>query len=184
MKKTSDKNNAAPIVLAILTLLFLGAVIWAHFDGSVPDAVFLIGIIGFVVCSAALTAVSLRRRKKELPEEEPPAVKEPYVITDPLFKRIKAQYKEDGLSDLVNYISLRGWKLGYVDEKDDSIELVFTRKERQVGVSLLDGYAEICVDMQSDRPEIHLLGMENYSEPVELWNAVVTEVRDALRSRS
>ena len=184
MKETSKKNNTAQVVAAVVMLLFAGAAIWAHFEAGVPDIVLWIGIVGFVVSAAVLAAASLRGRKKELPEEEPPAKKEPYVITDPLFKRIKAQYKEDGLSDLVNYISLRGWKLGYVDEKDDSVELVFTRKERQVGVSLLDGCAEICVDMQSEQPEIHLLGMENFSEPIELWNAIVTEVRDALRKRS
>ena len=181
MKRSSEKNNAAPIILGVLILLCAAAVIWAHFDNTLPDAVFIAGAAGAAACSVTLIAVSLGRLKRK--PKPAPEKHEPYVITDPLFKRIKAQYKEDGLSDLVNYISLRGWKLGYVDEKEDSVELVFTRKERQVGVSLLDGYAEICVDMQDEQPEMLLLSMENYSEPIELWNAIVTDVRDTLRRR-
>lgn len=181
--KARKKRIITATVLFVAGLLLFAALIVTGFilRERYPALVYAACAItlAYIIASCAILFKVSRRI------DEPgvgDAAEEPYVIKHPLFKRISDQYDRDGLADFVNYVSLRGWKLGYVERLDDSIEFIFIRKERQVGVVLYDGTAEVSVDLQSDSPQNTILSMDAYSEPIELWNAIITAGRDAARS--
>lgn len=175
----SAKGLIIPALLGaaagVLSVLFSGAP-WLEWA--------LIGLAALLVITVAVcVGVAVKRGKAERNAEPDEGIKqEPYEIRDPLFKKIMAGYKADGLSDFINYVSLRGWKLGYVEAEEDSIEFIFLRRERQVMVSLFDGYAETAAELQSEHPIKLKLDYGGFSEPVELWNAIINEVKSAARS--
>ena len=162
-------------VWVILYVLF-GDREWFDWAGIGLGALMLIGVIIFVI-------IMLRYGKRKVKDnaEESRCCDAPYEIRDPLFKKIMEQYENDGLSDFINYVSLRGWKLGYVEAEQDSIELIFLRKERQIMVSLFDGYAEMIVELQSDHGKKLSLDYDGFSEPIALWSEIVKLCRDAAR---
>lgn len=141
-----------------------------------------IGVLLIIAIAVVLIVLKKRSRKVSPKLDEGGVTEEPYEIRDPLFKRIMQQYEEDGLSDFVNYVSLRGWKLGYVDAEEDSLEFIFLRHEHQVMVSLFDGYAEMIAGLQSEHWTKIKLDYSDFNEPIELWNAIITEVRSATRA--
>lgn len=176
----SGTRKAAAALFIAAGIIMLALLVYGIVKFNEQPAFAWIGGAGALL-SAALLAFTLKKRAAEPePVQEEP---EPYVIKHPLFRTIAERYEQDGLSDLVNYISLRGWKQGYVNARDDSIEFIFLRKERQTGVSLFDGYAEVTADLQSAFPVTVRLDMDDYSEPVELWNAIVSAGRDAIRGK-
>ena len=181
--KARKKRIITATVLFVAGLLLFAALIVTGFilRERYPALVYAACAItlAYIIASCAILFKVSRRIDEP---EAGDAPEEPYVIKHPLFKRISDQYDRDGLADFVNYVSLRGWKLGYVERLDDSIEFIFIRKERQVGVVLYDGKAEVSVDLQSDHPQDTMLSMDAYSEPIELWNAIITAGRDAARS--
>ena len=158
----------------------------AVFFGDEPSAVWVgVGIFALLIIAVVVMLIVFKRRFPANREAEGDGIAdEPYEIQDPLFKRIMDRYNEDGLSDFVNYVSLRGWKLGYVDSDDDWIEFIFIRHERQVMVSLFDGYAEMVVELQSENGKKLKLDYSGFNEPVELWNAIINGVRAAARSNA
>lgn len=186
MKNTADpyiarsKRIKAAAIAACAGLIVFAAliVIGIVLQESYPALIWIaIGCaLAYVVASAAVLLKVTKRMDPPM-EEEPP-----YEIKHPLFKRIMEQYEADGLSDFVNYVSLRGWKLGYVEKLDDSIEFIFLRKERQVGVVLYDGTAEVSVDLQTGEPKETILSMDGFEEPVALWNALINTGRNAARN--
>lgn len=165
-----------PAFIGLILYVFFGDREWFDWAGIALGTLMLIGVIIFVV-------IMLRRSKQQVkaPACESCAHDAPYVIRDPLFKAIMEQYERDGLSDFTNYVSLRGWKLGYVEAEEDSIELIFLRKERQIMVSLFDGYAEMIVELQSDHGKKLKLDYDGFSEPIGLWSEIVKLCRDAAR---
>ncbi len=168
---------------------FLDGVPWLEWVFLGLAALCLIGVAVFL-------AVLMRRTKpqKAAPEKAAPykAVHDekantdegPYVIRDPFFEKIKAQYAADGLSDFINYVSLRGWRLIYVDEQEDSIEFIFLRRGRQVMVSLFDGFAEAVVELGSENGRKLKFDYEGFNEPIELWNTLINAVKSAARAGS
>ena len=181
--KARKKRITAATVLFLAGLLFFIALIVIGFllAERYPALVYAAcgcALVYIIASSVILLGVS---RRIDEPEEEKEEELPPYEIRHPLFRRISEQFDADGLAEFVNYVSLRGWKLGYVERRDDSIEFIFIRKERQVGVVLNDGSAEVTVDLQSDFPQDTVLNMDDYSEPVELWNGIISAGRDAAR---
>lgn len=168
---------------------FLDGVSWLEWVFLGLAALCLIGV-------AVMFVVLMRRTKpqkaapekaapyKAVHDEEANTDERPYVIRDPLFEKIKEQYAADGLSDFINYVSLRGWKLIYVDEEEDSVEFIFLRGGRQVMVSLFDGFAEAVVELGPENGRKLKFDYGGFSEPVELWNAVINAVKSAARAGS
>lgn len=165
---------------------FLDGVSWLEWVFLGLAALCLIGVAVFLAVLMRRTKPQKAAPEKAAPynavhDEEANTDERPYVIRDPLFEKIKEQYAADGLSDFINYVSLRGWKLIYVDEEEDSVEFIFLRGGRQVMVSLFDGFAEAAVELGPEKGRKLKFDYGGFSEPVELWNAVINAVKLSAR---
>lgn len=165
---------------------FLDGVSWLEWVFLGLAALCLIGVAVFLAVLMRRTKPQKAAPEKAAPykavhDEEANTDERPYVIRDPLFEKIKEQYAADGLSDFINYVSLRGWKLIYVDEEEDSVEFIFLRGGRQVMVSLFDGFAEAVVELGPKNGRKLKFDYGGFSEPVELWNAVINAVKSSAR---
>ena len=165
---------------------FLDGVSWLEWVFLGLAALCLIGVAVFLAVLMRRTKPQKAAPEKAAPykavhDEEANTDERPYVIRDPLFEKIKEQYAADGLSDFINYVSLRGWKLIYVDEEEDSVEFIFLRGGRQVMVSLFDGFAEAAVELGPKNGRKLKFDYGGFSEPVELWNAVINAVKSSAR---
>ena len=173
---------------------FLDGVSWLEWVFIGLAALCLIGVAVFLAVLMRRTKPQKAAPRKAAPEkaapykavhdEEANTDERPYVIRDPLFEKIKEQYAADGLSDFINYVSLRGWKLIYVDEEEDSVEFIFLRGGRQVMVSLFDGFAEAAVELGPENGRKLKFDYGGFSEPVELWNAMINAVKSSARAGS
>lgn len=185
----SAKELIIPAVVgAALGVLsgFLDGVSWLEWVFLGLAALCLIGVAVFLAVLMRRTKPQKAAPEKAAPykavhDEEANTDERPYVIRDPLFEKIKEQYAADGLSDFINYVSLRGWKLIYVDEEEDSVEFIFLRGGRQVMVSLFDGFAEAAVELGPEKGRKLKFDYGGFSEPVELWNAVINAVKLSAR---
>lgn len=146
-------------------------------------AVFVASIAFLCVWSGVMLAL-IGRRQREEKRMRAEAIKQlPHTVSHPLAKRIFAQYEYDRLEDLTQYISFRGWKLKNIEESDALISMTFTRKGHEAGVTIGDGETSVIIDGSSDDRAEAWIDMDGCSEPIELWNRIVAELRNAAKGR-
>lgn len=179
----SRKTVRLAVISIIGLVIGLAALATGMFLIEKAPALFF-AAIAFVCVWAGLMWLFMSRRVKEEKRMRAAALTEPpHSIKHPLAKKIFAQYGYDRLADFTQYISFRGWKLKEIAEDDCIIDMVFTRKEHEVSVSIGDGETSIVIDGGGEAEEQIWIDMDEYSEPLQLWNRITLECRNAVRNR-
>lgn len=163
--------------------VLLGAA--AFILGLILDLKWLyLGACAFLIIWSALSFVLITRREREEKRMRAEAVTElPHSIEHPLAQKIFAQYDYDKLADFTQYISFRGWKPRSVTRGDCLINMVFTRREHEVDITIGDGETSIVIDGGAGPEDQIWIDMDEYAEPIQLWNRITLECRNAVRNR-
>ena len=143
-----------------------------------------LGACVFIIICSVLTLVLLSKRQREEKRIRAEALTQlPHSIEHPLAQKIFAQYDHDKLADFTQYISFRGWKLRFIEKSDCLINMCFVRKEHEVSITIGDGETSIIIDGGNEPGDQIWIDMDEYSEPIRLWNRITLECRGAVRNR-
>lgn len=180
-REWTTKTVRLCILGGALCLLFVGAFI----TGLIFDMKWLyIGACALLIICAVLLLVLLVRREREEKRIRAEALTQlPHSIEHPLAQKIFAQYDCDKLADFTQYISFRGWKLRFIEKSDCLINMCFVRKEHEVSITIGDGETSIIIDGGNEPGDQIWIDMDEYSEPIRLWNRITLECRGAVRNR-
>ena len=163
-------------------------------------------VIGGVIC-VAIAAVGLRSSftllailafvllfvaryfqvKQHAKAEEALRVKiygvEKMEITNPIFRELYEEFHYDQFEGVLKQGFFENWKVTWVDEHNQLIDLIYTKQEHEIAITISNNEVSIMIDEETDNPTMQDIPLddEKWKDVYVLFSAITVICKQALQ---
>lgn len=104
-------------------------------------------------------------------------------ITNPIFKELYEEFQYDQFEGVLKRGFFETWKVTWVDEHNQLIDLIYTKKEHEIAITISNDEVSIVIDEETDNPTMQAIPLddEKWKDIYVLFDAITVICKQALQ---
>ena len=105
-------------------------------------------------------------------------------ITNPIFQELYEEFRYDQFEGVLNQGFFEKWKVTWADEHNQLIDLIYTKKEHEIAITISNDEVSILVDEETDNPTMQTIPLddEKWRDIYVLFDAIAEICKHALQA--
>ena len=103
-------------------------------------------------------------------------------ITNPIFQELYEEFQYDQFEGVLKQGFFETWKVTWADEHNQLIDLIYTKKEHEIAITISNDEVSIVIDEETDSPTMQDIPLddEKWKDIYVLFDAITVICKQAL----
>ena len=182
-QKLSQRTTKWASAFLVAASVIGGVICVATVATGFLSSITLLSILAFVLLLIARYFQAKRFGKAEQELRAKIYGVEKKEITNPIFKELYEEFQYDQFEGVLKRGFFETWKVTWVDEHNQLIDLIYTKKEHEIAITISNDEVSIVIDEETDNPTMQAIPLddEKWKDIYVLFDAITVICKQALQ---